>query len=210
MPETSTNEPPGYGFAAFTASASGNLAVAGTLADNSSFSQSTGVSTNGAWPLYASFYKGHGILIGWETNLPSGECTGTLFWVKGTNNGAYYPAGINETNNSVGANYVRPASGAPYRIVFGGGTFNPPVTNEFSFDAAGAMVATNQLKGSLVLSTGVLKGSVLNPSTGKTLDFSGVFVSPSQGGGGFTLEADAQTGYFEITTNGMVPAPARQ
>ncbi len=56
----------------------------------------------------------------------------------------------------------------------------------------------DKLKGALLLSTGVLKGSVVNPSTGKTLDFSGVFLSPSLGGGGFTLDADAQTGYFDI------------
>jgi hypothetical protein len=203
MPVTSTNAildgPPGDSFAAVTVSASGNVAVAGTLADNSSFSQSTGVFTNGVWPLYASFYKGQGLLIGWETNMPSGDCAGTLYWVKSGRNGLYYTNGVDEQLNSVGTNYLKPAPNALYRIVFGGGTLNPPVTNEFSFNSAGTMVTTNQLKGSLVLSTGVVKGSIVNPSTHKTLDFSGVFVSQSQGGAGFTLDADAQTGYFEIT-----------
>jgi len=198
-PQTPTNEPPGDSFAAVTVSASGNLAVAGTLADNSSFSQSTGVFTNGVWPLYASFYKGQGILIGWETNQASGESAGTLYWIKNPRNGTYDTGGVDEQLNSVGTNYVRPAAGVSYRIIFGGGTVNPPVTNEFSFNTAGTIVTTNQLKGSVLASTGVLKGSFVNPSTHATIDFSGIFVSQIQGGGGFTLDADAQTGYFEFT-----------
>jgi cyclophilin family peptidyl-prolyl cis-trans isomerase len=206
-PETPTNGtlngPPGASFAAVTVSANGNLAVAGTMADNSSFSQSSGVFTNGVWPLYAGFYNGHGILIGWETNLPSGQCSGTIFWVKSPGNGSYYTNGVDEQLDSVGTNYTRPAPGAQYQIVFGGGTLASFVTNVFSFNATGSFVpgagTTNQLKGSLVLSTGVLKGSIENPFNKNTLDFSGVWLSPSARGSGFTLDADRQTGYFNIT-----------
>jgi cyclophilin family peptidyl-prolyl cis-trans isomerase/methionine-rich copper-binding protein CopC len=206
-PETPTNGilngPSGDSFAAVTVSANGNLAVAGVMADNASFSESTGVFTNGVWPLYASFYKGRGMLIGWETNLPSGECAGALFWIKDRANGLYYTNGLDEQINSIGTNYVRPASGVQYQIVFGSGTTNSIVTNKFSFNAAGAMEpdsgATDQLKGSLVTTTGVLKGSIVNPVDQKTLDFNGVFLGPSPGGAGFTLETGSQTGWFEIT-----------
>jgi hypothetical protein len=76
------------------------------------------------------------------------------------------------------------------------------VTNFFLFNSAGTIVpaagTTDKLTGSL-LSTGVLsKGSILNPINSQILKFSGAFVSPSQGGGGFTLDAGTNTGYFEI------------
>jgi cyclophilin family peptidyl-prolyl cis-trans isomerase len=205
-PVTPTNGildgPLGDSYAAVNVSAGGNLAVAGTLADNTPFSLSTGVFTNGVWPLYASLFKGKGMLIGWETNQPTGACTGELFWIKSPTNGIYYPAGVQEDLNSIGAKYVPPTPGAQYQIVFGGGTLGSLVTNVFSFNAAGTIVpaagATDKLTGSL-LSTGVLsKGSILNPMNSQILKFSGALVSPSQGGGGFTLDTGTQTGYFEI------------
>jgi cyclophilin family peptidyl-prolyl cis-trans isomerase len=197
------NGPAGDSFAAVTVSANGNLAVAGVMADNASFSESTGVFTNGVWPLYASFYKGRGILIGWETNLPSGECAGALFWIKDRTNGLYYTNGLDEQLSSIGTNYVRPAVGASCQIIFGGGTLPSLVTNQFSFNAAGAMEpaagTTDQLKGSLVLAAGVLKGSIANPAGKNTLDFNGVFLGPAEGGAGFLLGPGSQTGWFEIT-----------
>jgi hypothetical protein len=211
-PVTPTNGildgPPGDSYAALNISASGSLAVAGTLADNTPFSLSAGVFTNGVWPLYANLFKGGGMLIGWETNMPSGACTGTLFWIKGTN-GIYYPDGVQENLNSVGAKYVPPTPGTPCQIVFGGGTLGESLlTNMFSFNTAGAIVpaagTTDKLTGS-ILSTGVLsKGSILNPINTQILKFSGAFVSPSQGGGGFTLDTGTQTGYFEIN---LTPSP---
>jgi hypothetical protein len=103
--------PLGDSFASVIVSAAGNLAVGGTVADDSTpFSFSTGVYTNGVWPVYASFYKGNGVLIGWETNLPSGR----LHWItvlgqKSPANGLYDTNGIQEQLNSVGTNFVRAA-----------------------------------------------------------------------------------------------------
>jgi hypothetical protein len=201
-PET-TNGPAGDGFASVAVAANGNLAIAGTLADDTSFSQSTGVFTNGVWPLYANLNKSHGMVIGWETNLPEGGASGTLYWIKSRTNGLYYTNNaVNEQLNSVGAKLTPPTASAPYQIVFGGGTLESNVTILFSFNKAGTFVpaagAPDKLKGSLVLSTGVLSGSIVNPINGKTLPFSGVFISPLEGGSGFTLDANSQTGYFEI------------
>jgi hypothetical protein len=224
-PVTPTNGivdgPLGDGYAAVNVSAGGSLAVAGTMADNTPFSLSTGVFTNGVWPLYANLFKGGGMLIGWETNVASGTCAGALFWLKGTN-GIYYPDGVQEDLTSIGAKYVPPTPGTQYQIVFGGGPplgSGPPppplVENLFSFNAAGAIVpvagTSNHLTGSL-LSTGVLsKGSILNPANNQLLKFSGVFVGPTLSGGfalqgaGFTLDTGTQTGYFEI--NSVPPPP---
>jgi len=197
------NGPLGDSYAAVNISAGGSVAVAGALADNTPFSFSTGVYTNGAWPVYASLFKGGGILIGWETNLPTGVCTGALYWAKNPTNGVYYPDGVQENLNSMGGKYVPPAAGAQYQIVFGGGSLGESVTNLFSFSAAGTIVpaagTADGLSGSL-LSTGVLsKGSILNPMNSQKLPFSGAWVNPLQGASGFTLDVGTNTGYFEIT-----------
>ncbi|HEY3862209.1 MAG TPA: peptidylprolyl isomerase [Verrucomicrobiae bacterium] len=210
QPQTPANSvldgPPGDSFATVIASAAGNLAVAGTMADNSTFSQSTGVFTNGAWPLFAKFYAGKGMLIGWETNLPSGESSGSLYWIKAAKNGTYYTNGLGEQLISAGTNYAAPKPPGQFTIVLGGGTLATPITNQFSFNAAGTIVPAagtlDQLKGSVLLSTGVVKGSIVNPVNKKALSFAGVFVGQAQGGSGFTLDANGETGYFDIAPAG--------
>jgi peptidyl-prolyl cis-trans isomerase A (cyclophilin A) len=196
--------PPGDGFANVIASPSGSLAVAGTLADNTPFSFSTGVGTNGVWPLFASFYKGNAMLIGWETNLPSGDCSGSLYWIKAPTNGLYYTNGINEQLNSFGTNYVAPAAGVNYQIVFAGGTLATPVTNVCTFKNGLIIPAsgtTDKLMGTLS-TKGVLKGSIVNPFNNEKLPFNGAFISPAEGGAGFTLYTNKQTGYFQV---GLAP-----
>ena len=193
--------PPGDSFANVVASPSGMLAVAGTMTDSSTFSFSTGVYTNGVWPMFATFYKGNGLVIGWETNLPSGVCNGTLYWIKSPTNGVYYTNGINEQIDSFGAKYVAPVPGTNFQIVFSGGTLSSPLTNILSFKN-GAMVpaagTSDGLTGTLT-SKGILKGSIVNPANNEKLLFNGAFISPAEGGAGFTLDVDRQTGYFEIS-----------
>jgi hypothetical protein len=201
---TPTNGPvdgPGAdGFANVTVAPGGNIGVSGTLADNTGFSQSTGVFTNGVWPLYAKLNNGSGMLIGWETNLPSGTCAGSLFWIRSPIKGDYYPNGLGEKLTSFGAEFVPPAPGTNYQMVIGGGSVTTPVINKFTFKN-GQMVpasATNKLTGSIT-SKGVLKGSIVNPFNGQVLKFDGLFISPSEGGSGFTLDTGTNTGYFNVT-----------
>jgi hypothetical protein len=189
-------------FAAVNMEPNGIAAVAGTLADSSAFSLSTGVSTNGIWPLYAKFYNGHGMLIGWETNLPSGQCDGTLYWSKSRTNGLFYTNGVAEELNSVGTNYVRPPAGAQYQIVFSSDTLVPSLTNLLTVSAAGQFVpapgSTDKLTISL-LSTGVINGTILNPADNKTLKFDGVFLGPSTDSSGFVLDTDKTAGSFLLS-----------
>jgi hypothetical protein len=194
--------PAANSFAALTMEAGGTAAVAVTLADDTSFSFSTGVATNGVWPLFKGFYNGHGMLIGWETNLPSGQCMGTLYWVKAITNGNYYTNGVQEVLNSVGANYVPPPAGAQFQIVFGSDTLPEPLTNSLTAKIAGQLDpvpgSTDKLLISL-LPTGVITGSILNTNDNKTLKFNGVFLGPSLGGSGFILDTDKTAGVFVIS-----------
>jgi uncharacterized protein (DUF2141 family) len=190
-------------FAALTMEPYGSALVAGSLADGSTpFSLSTGVSTNGIWPIYASFYNGHGMLIGWETNLPSGQCNGTLFWSKSPTNGLYYTNGVEEALESVGAKYVAPPPGTNYQIVFTSDTLALPLTNLLTVPTKGlfrpAPGSTDKLTISL-LPTGVINGTIFDAAENKTLTFHGVFLGPSTNSSGFILDTDKRAGSFVLS-----------
>ncbi len=202
QPSTISNGPAGDGFAAVSVAASGGVAVAGALADNTPFSFSTGVFTNGVWPVYSKLYSGKGFLIGWETNSGGGDLNGVLYWLKDPVKSTYYAGGASEILTSMGTNYQKPAAGILYQIVFSGGTLTTPVTDTFTFKSSGAFdpsTAVNKLTGSLAPSTGAIKGSLVNPNDNAKLIFEGIFLDPSTGGAGFTLDANGQTGSFEIS-----------
>jgi cyclophilin family peptidyl-prolyl cis-trans isomerase/uncharacterized protein (DUF2141 family) len=197
----SSNQPAANSFAALTVASNGSVAVAGILADNSPFSFSTGISTNGIWPVYSGFFNGFGMLIGWETNLPSGQCIGTLVWIKGAGLGNYYTKGVGEELISIGTNYVAPPAGADYQIVFDSGTLAVPLTNSLTV-TNGQLVPSASFTDQLAitnLSTGVITGTILNTNDNKTLKFKGVFLGPSQGGSGFILDTDKRAGTFVIS-----------
>lgn len=190
------------GYATVSASAGGTLAVSGALPDGATFSQSTGVGTNGVWPLYAmpTGYKTNGILMGWETNEASGYSSGRLYWFKTNNVGNYYTSGVNVEVNSAGTNYIAPATGN-YSIVFQGGTLTNAITNELTVarDGAPFKVVTASDKLALSISpNGVLTGHFVNPADNKTLQFKGAFFGQTQGGSGFFLDSGGKTGYFSL------------
>ena len=202
--ETITNQfpisPPNDGFATLAVSGGGGLQLAGTLGDNSSISESVGVSKAGVWPVFASLYHGFGMLIGWETNLPSGAVQGSLYWIKPPASGGYYSNGLVISANSTGTNYVPPVAGTSYQIVFSGGSFTSAVTNALTVKA-GQFVQNGGTgeKAKISLSrAGVLTGTIADPVTGKPLSFKGAFQSPAQNGSGFILDNNGQTGSFEI------------
>jgi cyclophilin family peptidyl-prolyl cis-trans isomerase len=207
QPGNQTNKPDTNGYAALVIASDGTMALSGALPDDTTFSQSAGVSTNGVWPLYVipAGYKTNGMLMGWETNQASGGSSGQLYWYKASDIGAYYTNGVgivsNMPVNSTGTNYARPATGSQYSIIFQGGTIVPPLTNSLMVNEAGQFVVSNSPPDKLKISlsaNGVIAGSILNSNDNKTLRFKGAFISPSQGGSGFIPDAGGQTGCFEL------------
>jgi cyclophilin family peptidyl-prolyl cis-trans isomerase len=200
----STNAPNTNGYATLSVGSTGVLTLAGLLSDDASISQSTGVSQDGVWPLYAVpvGYKTNGMLMGWETNTASNNCSGQLYWYKASHIGTYYTNGVDTNVTSTGTNYLAPAAGT-YLIVFQGGTITVPVTNELTVARTGDQfvishpIAAERLVISLSTS-GVISGHFLNTNDDKTLDFSGAFFGQSQGGSGLIFEGGGQTGYFSL------------
>ncbi|MGD0816208.1 MAG: leucine-rich repeat protein [Verrucomicrobiota bacterium] len=111
-----TNEPGGYGYATLATTPAGVVSLSGSLADNTAFSQSVPVATNGSVPLYASLYSKTGSFQGWLTltnftnHLAQTIVGANLAWIKpATSHGG----GFTNTNISVlGSLYLPPTGGS--------------------------------------------------------------------------------------------------
>jgi cyclophilin family peptidyl-prolyl cis-trans isomerase len=174
------------GYAALSLGAGGALALGGALPDNTPISGSARMSADGIWPVYIvpPSYKGKGMLIGWQTNTPSGASDGQLFWFK--------PAiGFATNLTSTGARFQAPVENTQYQMRVAGGT-----SASLPVSTAGQFVPQPPIVGISLLPTGVLSGHIDVNNT--TFQFKGAFISPSQGGAGFVLEPDGQTEGFTI------------
>jgi hypothetical protein len=186
QPANDTNSSTASGYAAISLAANGALTWAGTLPDNTAVSESAKMSRNGIWPVYdaPSSYKGKGMIIGWQTNTPSGACDGQLFWSKpGT--------GLTANLTSTGAAFAAPVTNTQYQIVVAGGT-----SHSLMVSPARQFVPAPPISSISLLPTGVLSGFI-ELSDGKRA-FKGAFISPSSGGGGFILDTNGQMDGFQI------------
>jgi len=186
QPGSATNGPAATGYAAVSLEASGTLALGGMLPDNTAISQSAKLSKDGIWPVYdvPLSYKEKGMIIGWQTNTPSGACDGQLFWVKPAIGSA-----INLT--STGAQFTPPVASTTYHFVPTAGTTDSLFVNKLH-----QFVLTPPIVEISLLSTGVLSGYV--DVNSDKLPFKGAFISPSAGGAGFILDTNGQTDGFQI------------
>ncbi|MGP8200734.1 MAG: leucine-rich repeat protein [Limisphaerales bacterium] len=111
-----TNQPVGYGYATLANTPGGVVTLSGSLADNTAFSQSVPVATNGTVPLYASLYSKAGSFQGWLTltnftnHLAQTIVGANLAWIKP---GTKHAGGFTNNNISVsGSLYNPPKAGS--------------------------------------------------------------------------------------------------
>jgi hypothetical protein len=125
------------------------------------------------------------MIIGWQTNTPSGACDGQLFWFKPF-------AGVATNLTSTGAAFAAPVAGAQYQMVLAGA--GTPLT--LAVNQSRQFVPKSPLMKISLLPTGVLSGTIdVNQAN---LPFKGAFISPAAGGAGFILETNGQTFGFQI------------
>ncbi len=205
----SAGSPTAPGYAAVTVEKNGTVVLAGTLPDNTAISKSVGISKEGLCPVFVvpAGYKGRGMIFCWLTNWSS---IGETAWIRPAAGGTYYPGGFDTGLSAAGTNYVPPAAGTTYQIVFGGGSLgsNAVVTDILTVKNGHFVPPpddTNKL-GISLLSTGVVTGHLL--VDGKPWQFKGAFKSPSQGGSGFTLDGTEETGYFNLSFSREAGGPA--
>lgn len=209
---TTNNLPGGDSYGAFTLGSNGAITLGGYLADSNAISVGTAVAANGSnawWPLYASLYKGAGIILGWQTNTSPTNFEGWAAWSKPARaaGSAAYTNAFLFYNNSYSSSYIPPVPGTHYQIAFGGSSLTNGLTNTLVISPKGLFtvptdaINTNQLTLTLTtngLNTGALIGSFTYPTSKITHALRGAFISPAQGGFGFFTDTDSQTGWFEI------------
>jgi len=199
--DDSASEPQGHSYGTMSVTATGRVRLRGMLADNTKFSQSSAVSKHGQCPLYSSLYGGPGLVLSWLTfsNAPAHDLTGELLWTKpAMANTRFYPAGFNLQKTISGSRYDRPAKGvrvldfANAELLLRGGNLTESIASRFTLGADNRItdLGTNRLSLSFSLSSGLFKGSVLNPATAKTLKLNGVLVQKRNAGYGCFLGSD--------------------
>src|SRR5258708_6252856 len=171
----------GNGIGTVKVDKAGNVVWSGTLADGTAVSQTTTLSKQGRWPLYASLYGGTGEIISWMqfASQSDSDLAGQTIWIKPAGRVAYYPMGMTNGVNAAGALY-KPSTAwtnvmnwtAGDLVLSGGGltsSLSTGVTvgpgNRVTGDAA------SRLSLSLILATGQFRGSVLNTKPCKPISF---------------------------------------
>ncbi len=109
----SASNPGGDGYATVTVNTAGKVTASGRLGDDTPWSQTTYLSGNGQWPMYAPLYSKRGSVLGWLniTNAVEGDVQGEVSWIKtGLAGGTYYVNGFTNEVAVVGSTYTNPAS----------------------------------------------------------------------------------------------------
>jgi cyclophilin family peptidyl-prolyl cis-trans isomerase len=202
-----SNELGTNGYASLTVAKNGTLSLSGVLPDNTTFSESVGVSKEGFWPVCAAPAgdSGKGLILGWEGFTNSNTSVGELVWYKAAGVGPYDLSGLGIFSNlfvtATGTNISLPTPGSAYSMIFEGETIRPPLTNFLTVNQKHQFEVTDGAPDKLRISlsaSGVLTGSIFNSNNNRTLQFKGAFISPSQGGTGFLPSLNGEIDSFEL------------
>jgi len=193
----STQVPGGASFGTITINTAGKISFAATLADGTTFNQSSTVSKDGRWPLYAPLYSGNGTFYGWmsfnaSTNT---DISGDVTWVKPQMPWTqYYPYGFYVVNPVYGSIYTKPPKGTSVldftyaTIQFNGQNLYQGITNNVLLTSNNKIenLSANGLNLGFSLSNGRFNGRVMDPITFQWYPYKGVVVQ----------KFNIATGYF--------------
>jgi hypothetical protein len=191
--------PMGDSFGTVRVDASGRVSFAAALADGTRVSQSVPLSKHGFWPLYVSLYSGKGSLMNWPafTNRTTDDLNGTLSWIKLADVSArYYPGGFTNPSQVVGSFYTPPIGATNHvlnltnaEVSFSGGNLIADFTNSVTLELYGRVsnLSSNRFTISFSPNTGTFRGGAMDPSTGRSLSYSGAVLQKLNAGYGFLL-----------------------
>src|SRR6185437_14619911 len=182
--------PGGDGYGTVKISPTGAISFSGALADGAKIAQKANVLVGGTWAFYVPLYSGKGSIFGFlQLANPVGGITGNLTWAKtAAAGGTFYPGGFTFTSNPIGSTYhftngVPVLNPPPAELWFANGNLASSFTNQVAMDSSSKVTSTNStLKMTVTTSTGLLKGTVTDPATGKTVKFSGVVLQNQDAG----------------------------
>lgn len=197
----------GHGIGTLTVDSSGNVSCTLTLPDGTKLSQKTTLSKTGSWPLFAVPYKNGGLTIGWMDfpGKSSDGFNGQSVWIKPGGVSKLYAGGVTTGLTVSGSLYKVPPAFHAFgssRVVLSGGGLSSPITNSVTWGADNKMVIQKgaSLKLSLTTSSGLFKGTTVDPTTGHAVSFQGVLLEKNNVGLGFFLGAD-QSGTVSFAPN---------
>ena len=196
--ENADTQPGGFSYGTVTVDANGKASLKATLADGTKLSQSTTISKNGYWPLYAPLYAGNGSVLSWIVFTESSEAnfTGSLNWTKpAIANGKFYPGGFAVQHELTGSSYSAPTNSSHAvlnfiagKVRFTAGNLAEDFDNEVSIiNNKVANLGTNKLSLSINLASGLFTGSVTTPDGSQTFPFKGALHTKQNQGWGFFL-----------------------
>jgi hypothetical protein len=190
--------PGGAGFGTVKVDGSGNVLLAGTLADGTKLAQKSSISKQGIWPLYAALYGGRGAAASWVefASDSNSDLDGQMVWVKPAGApGNYYPGGFVNQSAVSGSLYTPPTSGARAMqlttgsLLLSGGGLSQTLNIPISISSNNKITAPTGSKTTITLSstTGLFKGTAINPDTKKAFIFQGALLEKANVGSGFFL-----------------------
>jgi hypothetical protein len=193
--EDSSTRPGGYGYGSLTVDALGNIKFVGCLGEGTKTAQKTFLSKQGQWPLYASLYSGKGQILGWLTfaNKPESDVAGLISWIKLPEPAARaYPSGFTNETEAAGSFYQF-VNGLPVlnfgtgQVWLANGNLPQAFTNQIALGADNKVtnLSSNKLTLTLKTSSGLFKGSVVDPATLKTIPIGGVVLQKQNMGSGW-------------------------
>lgn len=191
----SAAQPGGDSYGTAVVSATGGIAFAGALADDTKVSQKGLLLANGQWPFYVPLYSGNGSIFGWLTfsNAADSDFTGTVNWFKPAQAAKFYPGGFTNSTQAAGSMYHF-TNGVPVLnfangvVWFANGNIPNDFTNQVTLsNNVVSNLGTNNLTLKLTTSTGLFKVTAVDPDTGKTVTGSGVVLQKQNSGDGFFL-----------------------
>ena len=190
--------PGSVGYGTLAVDGNGNVLFKGRLADSTTVSQKSSLTSLQQWPLFAPLYANKGLLLGW-LNFTDGQAfdlTGSVTWVKPAQSGRLPSAGFSRATDALGSvfNYTNSvaALGLKNSIAAMVNRSAPAqsFTNTFVF-ANKVADKTNQL--TLTIGpTGAFKGSAVAPNSLKRIPFDGVVLQRTNLGFGYLRLRDQE------------------
>jgi len=183
-------QPGGDSYATVVVSSKGAISLKGVLSDGTKFAQKANLLTTGQWPFYVALYSGRGSILSWLT-FSNSVIDGTTYWFKESLAGKLYPVGFTNVTDAAGSSYVF-TKGLPV-LNFSTGILelsNGNLSNTFiegiALDSNSKVTSTNaSVKMTITTATGLFKGSVKDPFSGRIIPFNGVVLQQQNSGGGF-------------------------
>jgi hypothetical protein len=196
--------PLGTGFGTVTVGKDGSAKLAGSLADGTAVTASSFLSKDGVWPVYASLYKGKGLIMGdiaFADIADESDFGGPLTWMRPADaKAAMFKDAFLTELDSVGARFTKPAAntrlfplanlGGNSLLFLTDGGLTTDLTRLVTLSAANKAIVPMQAADMSKLTpaaTGLLTGSFIHEGTQKAMPFKGAVLQKQSLGAGYFL-----------------------